>query len=88
MYISGLPSYTEDFVSPFPWFGVAILGLVVGDYLVNSPAVLKRLSKLKIAGRVSGGISLAGKKSLLIYMIHQPILFALFFVVGFLGLAK
>ena len=88
MYISGLPSYTEDFVSPFPWFGVAILGLVVGDYLVNSPAVLTRLSKLKIAGRIGGGISLAGKKSLLIYMIHQPILFALFFVVGFLGLAK
>lgn len=81
--ISGLPSYTEDFVSPFPWLGVACVGSGLGEYLAHRTDLREKISRWKINGWVGNIIHFAGKRSLSIYMLHQPVLFALIISVGY-----
>lgn len=80
--IPGLPSYTEDFVSPFPWLGVALIGLSLGEWLVKNRSLSSRLASWKIGGHPGKLINFAGSRSLLIYMIHQPILFGILIAFG------
>jgi len=75
--LSGLPDYTEDFVSPFPWFGVALIGSGLGAIFIKAPEPKAKWSHWKIEGIAGKVISFAGKRSLMIYMLHQPILFGL-----------
>jgi len=64
--------FTEDYVPLIPWFGVVLLGLFAAQNLSKSdisvdnyePKWISRINLLKIAGR----------HSLLVYMLHQPIL--------------
>ncbi len=68
----GLMTYkpaTEDYVPFIPWFGIVLLGIALGHglyrqgYLYNFPVSIweKQLAKV-------------GQHSLLIYMLHQPLL--------------
>ena len=82
--ISGLPGYTEDFVSPFPWFGVALIGLALGEFYTHRREAHMALANWNIGGPIGKTIGFAGKRSLLIYMLHQPVLFGLIISVGFL----
>lgn len=82
--ISGLPEYTEDFVSLFPWLGVACLGVGLGEYLANQTERLETWSTFKLSGMIGKGVSFAGQRSLSIYMLHQPVLFALIISTAFL----
>ena len=64
-----LPKHTEDLAPFTPWFGVVLIGIFIGNYrlfILNTPQ--NRLTKT---------IALMGKHSLLIYMLHQPLLFGL-----------
>ena len=83
-FIPSLPGYTEDFVSPFPWLGVACIGLSLGERFKKSNLVLDRFSSWEIGGSLGKVINFAGKRSLSIYMLHQPILFALILSTGYL----
>ena len=76
--------YTEDFASPFPWLGVALIGLSLGAQLTKNQSLTARLSGWKIDGAVGKTVSFAGKRSLSIYMLHQPVLFALIIAAGYL----
>jgi len=82
--ISGLPGYTEDFVSPFPWFGVALIGLALGEFYMARREKHAAFANWNIGGPIGKTIGFAGKRSLQIYMLHQPILFGLIIGVGFL----
>jgi uncharacterized membrane protein len=70
-----LPLYTEDFVPVFPWLGVMLLGVSAAD-----------ITRLKTHTVTNGFLvnmcSWLGKRSLLIYLLHQPILFSGFIVVA------
>lgn len=64
-----LPHKSMDYIPAFPWVGVVFLGIFlhsVNFHQLNLPDIkpLRRLSWL-------------GKHSLLIYMLHQPILYGL-----------
>jgi uncharacterized membrane protein len=61
---------TEDYVPLFPWLGVVLVGVAVG-------AVLPRLHRaLRSANRWSSGwLAWMGRHSLVIYLVHQPLLF-------------
>jgi uncharacterized membrane protein len=70
-YISHLlPSYTTDYVPLFPWLGVILLGI--------SLAHCQWFNKSYItASKLTQQLSLPGKHSLIIYLVHQPLMFAI-----------
>jgi len=70
---------TEDYVPLLPWFGVILLGIFIGKYLhqldyLDSP----------MKSYWGPGLAIIGRHSLLIYLLHQPILWGLISAVGFL----
>lgn len=72
--------FTEDFAPLFPWFGIVLIGMFTGKYLLSKPELIKFASKYP--GRKSLNIlNVAGRNSLLIYMVHQPILMSMLFLV-------
>lgn len=83
-YMSGLPAYTEDFVPLFPWLGVACLGLAIGQWILSSPTLLTNLSQIRRDDGLGRAVTFSGKRSLLIYMVHQPILFAILILTGWI----
>ena len=76
----GLVTYkpiTEDYVPLLPWLSVALWGLAAGQWALRRrrgwlgdalPA------RLRVAGRP---LAWLGRRSLLFYMVHQPVLIAL-----------
>jgi uncharacterized membrane protein len=69
-----LPRSTEDFVPLIPWLGVMLIGQGVSG-LVN-------LKRINLSGnKITKSLAAMGKHGLIIYLIHQPILFAGFIVV-------
>lgn len=82
--ITALPGYTEDFVPIFPWLGVACLGLAFSQIFRTSEYANRDLSLAEENNPIARTITSTGKRSLLIYMIHQPILFAILIITGWL----
>lgn len=58
-----------DFIPIYPWFWAILLGILLGPYLGRWP-LLNRLPPLKF-------LNLLGQHSLKIYLIHQPLLFGI-----------
>ncbi|HFU74564.1 MAG TPA: DUF1624 domain-containing protein [Helicobacteraceae bacterium] len=64
------PGHTEDLASFIPWFGAVLLGIFVMHYRV--------LERLPVCESVNiRQFSMIGRHSLLIYLVHQPLLFAI-----------
>lgn len=62
---------TEDYVPLLPWTGVVLIGIGLGHYAVTAGhAALERLGRYAPAW-----LGLAGRHSLVIYLVHQPLLF-------------
>jgi uncharacterized membrane protein len=62
---------TEDYVPLFPWAGLVLVGVALGHALRARPGVLDPLARLPRALRF------LGRHSLVIYLVHQPLLIAL-----------
>jgi uncharacterized membrane protein len=62
-------------VPVFPWFGVVLAGVVLGRALLRRGASLK-LSRWRAERPTARALAWAGRKSLWIYLIHQPVLLA------------
>ena len=60
---------TEDYVPLFPWAGVVFIGVAVGHALGR--AAFRPLAPL---GRTPRWLAFLGRHSLIVYMIHQPLL--------------
>lgn len=75
----GLASYfprTNDFVPLFPWFGVVLAGIGAARLALKWPDAVSR-----VLGRSAPApLVLAGRNSLVIYLLHQPLLFGLVFL--------
>jgi len=66
----GIPKLTVDLVSFFPWIGVVLIGVFM---------MYKELFYIKFKSNTfSNKLSFLGQHSLIIYLIHQPILYGLF----------
>ena len=69
------PGHTEDLVIFFPWFSVVLLGIaLVGMHVEKNIFMASFLSH---ASPFNTFFALIGKHTLIIYLIHQPILFTL-----------
>ena len=69
------PWQSFDFAPIFPYFGLVLIGIFIGNVLVEH---LKSLDRFEIVkNRV---IIFLGRNSLAIYILHQPIIFGALFV--------
>jgi uncharacterized membrane protein len=61
---------TEDYVPLLPWLGVVLVGIGIGHWLLaREPDRLTALSRA-----VPAWLAWMGRHSLLIYLVHQPVL--------------
>lgn len=70
-----------DYYPVFPWFGFALLGIFAGLTFYPGGKPRFRLPDLSQAIPIRGSRFL-GRHSLAIYLVHQPILFAILFLLG------
>ena len=68
---------TNDFRPVFPWLAPALLGIGAAK-MCHRANWLDRLAMLRLEGWFARSIRFLGCHSLLYYLLHQPILFALF----------
>jgi len=74
LFSSWLPKVTEDWVPLFPWLGVMYLGVGI--------AGLVPVARFDVPNNtLTRYCALIGKHGLLIYLLHQPLLFAGFFII-------
>lgn len=71
-----VPPPTNDLVPVFPWFGVVLLGIIATRLVLASP-LAARLAAIAPTGRLPRLLAFLGRWSLLIYLLHQPLLLAL-----------
>jgi uncharacterized membrane protein len=61
---------TEDYVPLFPWMGVSLIGIALGNWLVA-----RGLTPLDPLSRAAPAwLTWLGRHSLIVYMVHQPVL--------------
>ncbi len=72
--LNPVPPLSVDYVPFFPWFGVPLVGMVAGRLLAGRGPVISAL-EWDPKGPVSRLVRFAGRRSLAIYMVHQPLLF-------------
>jgi uncharacterized membrane protein len=74
--------FTEDYVPLFPWIGVVLFGIVAGRLYIARRAKTAGASPMAIAwleqNPLARGVAWMGRHSLLIYLLHQPILLGVF----------
>ena len=75
-WIAAPPS--NDLVSVFPWFGIVLLG-VIGARMVLASGAAARLAQIQPTNRPALWLAKMGRWSLVIYLVHQPILLGILF---------
>lgn len=69
------PPRTNDYVPLFPWFGLVLVGTVLAR-LRLAAFIRAGWAEWRAVSPVSRGLALAGRHSLLVYLVHQPVLLA------------
>jgi uncharacterized membrane protein len=72
------PPRTNDYVPVFPWFGLVLVGILLGKALSTRPE-LAGLARWRATDPLTRALAFAGRKSLPIYLLHQPIMLGLLF---------
>ncbi len=73
--------YTVDYFPIFPWFGVVLIGIFFGNLLY--PDYTRKFNLYDLSNfNFIGLFCFLGKHSLIIYLIHQPILIILLYLLG------
>lgn len=69
-----LPHSSFDYISPFPWVGASLLGIF---------SISQNLHKFYCSqdSKIIKSLNFLGRHSLLIYLIHQPILLGLLYAI-------
>lgn len=70
--------YSLDYYPLYPWFGLVLIGVYVGKQLYKNN---ERTFHLNEMPSLLKPLELLGKNALLVYLIHQPILFGLIKIV-------
>ncbi len=70
--------YTVDYFPIFPWFGVVLIGVFIGNLLYTN--YTRKFNFLDLSNfSFIRLFCFLGRRSLLIYLIHQPILIAIIY---------
>ncbi|MCD4800984.1 MAG: DUF1624 domain-containing protein, partial [Methanococcoides sp.] len=82
---TGFRSY--DYFPLIPWFGVMLIGIFIGNELY--PQCKRKFALSDISEFLPIRILMyMGKRSLLIYLLHQPVLIAILYIAGFADLSQ
>jgi len=73
-----VPPPTNDLVPIFPWFGLTLAGIGIAR-LVLASGWAGRIGHWQAQGRFSQLLVKAGRWSLVIYLVHQPLLLAVLY---------
>jgi len=73
--LQSVPVRAVDYVPLFPWFAPVLLGIAIAKW-GSAAGLWDRLSRWQAPGWV-GPLSWPGRNSLLVYLVHQPILISL-----------
>jgi uncharacterized membrane protein len=77
--------YTVDYFPIFPWFGVVLIGIFFGNLLY--PDYTRKFNLYDLSNfKFVGLFCLLGRYSLIIYLIHQPVLIVLLYLLGIVGI--
>lgn len=68
-----VPPLSEDLVPVLPWFGVTLAGIAAARWARDN-GVFERLAVIEARNVLSKALALAGKWSLVIYLVHQPVM--------------
>ena len=79
------PPLSVDYVPLFPWLA-AILAGIAAVRLLRGKAPWTLLARIRARGRFMRVMALAGRHSMLVYLLHQPILFGSVWALVTLGL--
>ncbi len=71
-----LPTHSEDLVPLFPWLAVILLGILIVQYNYHQKIFEYKIFNMN--SFINKILKKMGQNSLLIYLIHQPILFGAF----------
>lgn len=74
--------FTFDYFPIFPWFGVTLLGIFFGNLLYSYGKRQFKVRELSDSIIIKS-LSFLGRHSLIIYLIHQPILILVLLMLGF-----
>ncbi|MDR0980582.1 MAG: DUF1624 domain-containing protein [Methanocalculaceae archaeon] len=77
---------TLDYEPLIPWFGVLLIGVALGSVLYKGGVRCKALAGLGEMPKAAAPVAFLGRHSLLIYLIHNPIIFVILFAAGFVSL--
>lgn len=80
MGLGAVTPRTNDYVPLFPWFGLVLVGIVLGRIGLPRLAA-SRLGAWTPHSRFARGATFAGRHSLAVYLIHQPLLLGLLMAV-------
>jgi uncharacterized membrane protein len=72
---------TNDYVPVFPWFGMVLIGVASGKFFASRQETMA-LARWRSGSVVTRALIWAGRKSLPIYLIHQPVLLAILYGVS------
>ena len=61
-----------DYEPIFPWFGVVLIGMGLGEFLY--PEGVRSFTLPQIPEIVVRPLAFLGRHSLIIYLVHQPII--------------
>lgn len=76
--------YPLDYFPIFPWLGVVLLGIFLGNALYNDQGRIFALPDFSEALPVRG-LRFLGRHSLIIYVIHQPLMIAILYLLGYVN---
>ena len=75
--------YSIDFFPLFPWFGIFLIGIFLGNTFY--PEARRKFSLPEFSENTPlKFLVFIGKNSLMIYLLHQPILILILFLLGFI----
>lgn len=72
---------TVDYVPLLPWFGVVLIGIYLGQ-LFSQQSSQSFLKTWQASNIVSKALALAGRYSLHIYMLHQPLFLGILYIIS------
>jgi len=71
-----------DYYPALPWFGISLVGIFVG-YSLYSQGTRRFALPNWSAFALVRGLRFLGRHSLLIYLVHQPVIIGIFFALGY-----